>query len=186
MTLRIWLTGYRSYELSVFSEQDPKLIVIKKALKAAIIQLAENVEECWVLSGAQLGVEQWGQECVTELKKDYPQLKSALILPYQNFGHQWQAQNQTKLAHLMEHVDFSLTLNRSDYRNRDQLVAWQHFMLKHTDEALLLYDLEHPGKSDYDWHMMQRWQQQHNYTIQWLDFYTLQDTANELNEQNYD
>ncbi|WP_281510461.1 SLOG family protein, partial [Lactobacillus taiwanensis] len=28
---RLWVTGYRSYELSIFSDKDPKLAVIKYA-----------------------------------------------------------------------------------------------------------------------------------------------------------
>ena len=30
---RLWLTGYRIYELGVFGSQDPKLLVIKDTLK---------------------------------------------------------------------------------------------------------------------------------------------------------
>ena len=30
---RLWLTGYRSYELGVFGNEDPKLKVIQYALK---------------------------------------------------------------------------------------------------------------------------------------------------------
>lgn len=29
---RLWVTGYRSYELSIFSDKDPKLTVIKYTL----------------------------------------------------------------------------------------------------------------------------------------------------------
>ena len=30
---RLWITGYRSYELNIFKDDDPKVQVIKKVLK---------------------------------------------------------------------------------------------------------------------------------------------------------
>ena len=30
---RLWITGYRSYELSTFRDDDPKITVIKHVLK---------------------------------------------------------------------------------------------------------------------------------------------------------
>ena len=33
---RLWVTGYRSYELSIFSDKDPKLTVIKYTLTNCI------------------------------------------------------------------------------------------------------------------------------------------------------
>ncbi len=35
---RLWLTGYRSYELGIFSDSDPKLKVIKFTLKNRLIE----------------------------------------------------------------------------------------------------------------------------------------------------
>ncbi len=57
--MRIWLTGYRSYELNIFKDSDPKVEVIKNTLKECLIQqMADGLD--WVLAGGQLGIEQWG------------------------------------------------------------------------------------------------------------------------------
>ena len=39
---RLWVTGYRSYELGVFSDKDPKLTVIKYALSNYLKSLLEE------------------------------------------------------------------------------------------------------------------------------------------------
>ena len=44
----IYFSGYRSFELGVFKENDPKVAVIKKVLKREIQQLAEEGLE-WIM-----------------------------------------------------------------------------------------------------------------------------------------
>ncbi|MDN6250592.1 MAG: DUF1273 domain-containing protein, partial [Tetragenococcus koreensis] len=72
------VTGYRSFELGVFQENDPKIKVIKKVIKTAIKQYLEEGLE-WVLIGGNLGVEIWAAEPIEELKKEYPELKFSII-----------------------------------------------------------------------------------------------------------
>ena len=72
--MRLWVTGYRSYELGVFQDSDPKVLVIKDLLKRHFEQkFNEGLE--WIISSGQLGVEQWALETALEMKKDYPELK---------------------------------------------------------------------------------------------------------------
>lgn len=97
--MRLWLSGYRSYELGIFNEQDLKVKVIKAALKERLVaKLDQGLE--WVITGPNLGVEQWGLEVVLELKKAYPDLKLALLEPYADFSSRWQEAKQVKLAQL--------------------------------------------------------------------------------------
>ena len=56
---RLWVTGYRSYELSIFSDKDPKLTVIKYTLTNYFKSLLEEGKIDWIISGANLGIEQW-------------------------------------------------------------------------------------------------------------------------------
>ena len=79
---RLWITGYRSYELSTFRDDDPKITVIKHVLKQRLTSLLdEDNDEFWVITGPQLGVEQWAAGLAVDLRKDYHQLKVALMLP---------------------------------------------------------------------------------------------------------
>jgi len=75
---RLWMSGYRSYELNVFSDQDDKLKVIKYALTSYLTEQIEDGVD-WLITGGQLGVEQWCAEVGLELKKIYPELKVAMM-----------------------------------------------------------------------------------------------------------
>lgn len=45
---RVWVTGYRSYELNIFKDNDPKVQVIKEVLKNYLrAQLELNDDEFW-------------------------------------------------------------------------------------------------------------------------------------------
>lgn len=82
---RLWVTGYRSYELSIFNDKDPKLIVIKYALSNYLKGLLEEGKIDWVISGANLGIEQWALETASQLQKEY-NLHTALMTPYLEFS----------------------------------------------------------------------------------------------------
>lgn len=73
----IYVSGYRSFELGVFKENDPKIQVVKNVLKKELHQLAEEGLE-WVLVSGNLGVELWAVQIVAELKEEYPRERSSL------------------------------------------------------------------------------------------------------------
>ena len=55
---RLWVTGYRSYELNTFKDDDPKVLVVKRVLTARLKSyLDESSDEFWVITGPQLGTE---------------------------------------------------------------------------------------------------------------------------------
>lgn len=64
---RLWVSGYRSYELGVFGETDEKLKVIKYSLKKQLTQYLDDGLE-WVITGGQMGIEQWSLQVAIELK----------------------------------------------------------------------------------------------------------------------
>lgn len=86
--MRIWLTGYRGFELNIFKDDDPKSKIIKNVIKQRLINLAENNELVWVITGGQLGIEQLALSASLELKEDY-NIKTAMLLPYEGFGSRW-------------------------------------------------------------------------------------------------
>lgn len=65
---RLWVTGYRSYELGIFKDDDPKRKVIDSVLKSEISQAIVDGMD-WLISGGQLGIEQWSLEMALNLKK---------------------------------------------------------------------------------------------------------------------
>lgn len=101
----MYISGYRSFELGVFKENDPKITVIKKVLKKEIQQLVEEGLE-WVLTSGNLGIETWVTEVVAELKQEYPELKLGIIYPFKEFGNNWNENNQEKLRMAEQLADY--------------------------------------------------------------------------------
>lgn len=179
---RLWVSGYRSYELGIFQSKDPKVTIIKEAIKQFIRQRIDDGVD-WIITGPQLGVEQWTIEVTLELKKDFPELKVALMLPFAQFGSQWNEDNQNTLTQLTTAVDFSDQVSDAAYHSPQQLKNYQQFMLAHTDEALLVYDPENEGKPGYDLTAANTYAEQHPYPISLIDFDQLQETADEYFER---
>lgn len=183
MAQRLWITGYRSYELGLFSETEPKYQVIDYALTKVITQAVED-GTTWVITGGQLGIEQMAAKAAVNLKADYPELNVALMTPFSHFGNQWKPENQEKLADLKSQVDFQAAVSEQDYTSPQQLRNYQSFMLTHTDGALLVYDVDNEGKSRYDYDAIMHWQEKHTYPLQQVDFDQLQEYAYEFQENS--
>lgn len=181
---RLWITGYRSYELNIFKDSDPRIEVIKDVLRRNLQdQLEESDEEFWLITGPQMGVEQWAIEVALKLRVDYPQLKVSMMMPFTEFGQQWNENNQAKLANLVAEVNFSTSVSDHPYQSPQQLRAFQTFMLTHTDEALLIYDPDHEGKGKYDYRAIQKYSEDNDYSYRLIDFDELQEAATEWKEQ---
>lgn len=178
---RLWVTGYRNYELNVFGQKDPKIAVIKYALSNTLTNLLEDAELDWLITGPNLGVEQYAIEVGLELRKKYP-LKVSMMTPYQNFAHRWNEDNQNKFLALKDQVDFYASTSNSDYHSPVQLRNYQNFMLLHTDSALMIYDPEFPGKPKFDYELINKYQQNHDYELNLIDFFQLQDLAQKYEE----
>ncbi len=181
---RLWLTGYRSYELNAFQDDDPKAAVVKRVLTQRLTSLLEeDDDEFWVITGPQLGVEQWGAAVALELKKNFRQLKVAMMLPFADFGQQWNATNRDRLLNLRDRVDFAREVTTKPYESPEQLRLYQRFMLDHTDSMLMVYDPDHPGKPKYDYELAHKYGDQQDYLVDLVDFDELQEVAMEWGEE---
>ena len=181
---RLWLTGYRSYELNAFQDDDPKVAVVKRVLTQRLtILLEEDDDEFWVITGPQLGVEQWGAAVALELKKSFRQLKVAMMLPFADFGQQWNTTNRDRLLNLRDRVDFAREVTTKPYESPEQLRSYQRFMLDHTDSMLMVYDPDHPGKPKYDYELAHKYGDQQDYLVDLVDFDELQEAAIEWGEE---
>lgn len=177
----LWVTGYRNYELNIYNDQDLKLKVIKTALQQTLIDHL-NQGMTWLITGGQLGTEQWALAVAHQLKTDYPELKSAAMLPFAEFGQQWNENNRSKLAQALTWADFSEPITKQPYQSGRQLRTYQQFMLTHTDKAVLLYDPEYPGKPSYDYKAILKYQETHDYDLTLIDMYDLESISQDLQE----
>lgn len=183
--MRLWVTGYRSYELGIFQPDDEKIKVIQYSLKKNLIEKFDDGLE-WLITGSQLGVEQWAADTGITMKKDYPELKVAMMDPFQNMGERWKPDKKIRLAQLKEKADYSNSISNQGYQSPQQLIAYQHFMFSHTEQCLMVYDPEYPGKTKYDYEFIQRQVEKENtkdYELTLIDMYDLQDAAREYEEE---
>ncbi|WP_435302715.1 DUF1273 domain-containing protein [Ligilactobacillus cholophilus] len=181
--MRLWVSGYRNYELGIFSNNDPKVTVIKYLLKKHFeSKFNEGLE--WIISSGQLGIEQLAIEVALEMKADYPELKTSIMYPFNEFGNRWNETNQAKLHELEEKVDFCASVSNSPYESVQQLKNFQKFMLTHTDQATLIYDPEYPGKSKFDFVAIKNYSYNHRYKFNLFNMDDLQSAANEFQEKN--
>ena len=104
--MRLWITGYRSYELGIFNDNDPKVAVIKYCLENNLNSLLEKGLE-WVITGGQLGTEQWALEVAEKIAMTNFELKTSLMYPFSEFGSNWKEDKKIKLKELEENCDFS-------------------------------------------------------------------------------
>lgn len=182
---RIWITGFSQFELGIFNAKDPRVTIIKYAITKFLTHaLTDTDEPYWLLTGGQSGIEQWSVEAALALQGQYPQLKIAIMKPYEHYGSKWKTERQTALHDLESRVDFVAATSNQDYQNPGQLQNYQNFMLTHTDEAMLFYDdMADQSNVRYTYKAIQAFQnRQDNYHLLMIDFDRLQDYAEEYAE----
>jgi Uncharacterized protein conserved in bacteria len=170
------ISGYRSFELGIFQEKDPKIKVIKKVIKMSIQQQLEEGLE-WILIGGNLGVELWAGEVCLELQKEYPELKLGVLFPFENFGDQWNEKNKQLLTDIKIRANYVNATSHAPYQNPSQLKNHTRFLLEHSGGAILIYDEEYPGKTDYLLKDIRRFSEQTPYFIQQITMDDLQNIA---------
>ncbi len=170
---KLLISGYRSYEMNIFDETDPKYLYLKKFLENRIIRYIEDGVE-WFVIGGQLGTELWAGEIILELKEEYPEIQLAVILPYTSFESNWNETNQElfkRVTHQADYVNFS---SNKDYESPKQLRGNQVFMIRNTDGAFLVYDRMNEasadGKPKYLYELMEIYQEQTDYSLELASF----------------
>ena len=99
MIKRLVITGYKAHELGIFNDKHPGIGIIKKALENQLTPLLDSGLE-WVIISGQPGVETWAAETVIDLQDLYPELKFAVITPFQEQEKNW---NEAKKGSISIH-----------------------------------------------------------------------------------
>lgn len=133
------VTGYRAHELGIFDQKHKGIPLIRKAIEAKLIPLAEDGLE-WVLTPGQYGVDLWACEAVIGLKKRYPRLKLSVIAAYLNPEEKWGEEKQNYYRELLRQADYYGTVSSRPYDGVWQLKARDDLLLRKTDGILLFYD----------------------------------------------
>lgn len=173
MIKRLVVTGYKQHELGIFNDKHPGIPIIKKALKSQFEALLQEGLE-WVIVSGQLGVELWATEIVTELQNDYPNLKYAVMTPFENPHDNWNDVNKEKFNQMWHRANYAVSLTKKPYEAPWQFTEKDKFLIQNSDGMLLVYDTENEGSPKFVKKLVDRYRVQHDYTL-------LMITADDLN-----
>lgn len=167
------VVGYKNFELGIFSDRDPKLAVIKKAIRKDLIRLAEEGVD-WLIFQGNLGFEAWALDVAKDLIEEGYAFQLACIFPFADHGQSWSEANQVVLAKFrqLDYVNHSF----QTYQNPSQLAQHQEFLLRNSDGVYLFYDTEQETKLSY---FDRKVREEDNYEIYRLDFDRLNELAYE-------
>lgn len=183
----IYISGYRSYELNIFDQTDPKFLYLKEFLKDRIKSYIENGVEWFIITG-QLGIELWAGEVVLELREEYPEAHLAVLLPYTSFGENWNTTNKELYERVIHQADYVNFTSNKDYESPSQLIANQVFTIRNTDGAFLIYDTmvgeSATGKPKYLYDLILKHQENSTYELNLVGFEEIEFFIHEYNTFN--
>lgn len=177
---KIMISGYKMNELGIFNQKNDAIYYIKKAIENRLIPLCENGLE-WVIVSGNLGTELWTAEICLELKKDFKDLKIAVITPFLNQEERWNDNNKMYYQNIVSRVDKFITTSEHPYITPKQFQFRDQEVLKKTDGAMLFYDSEKEGSPKYLKSKIEKHQKNNEYELILIDFYELQDVIDDEN-----
>jgi len=169
----IFVSGYRSYELNIFDQTDPKYLYLMEFLKERLQSYVEEGAEWFVITG-QLGIELWAGELILEMKEENPAIHLSVLLPYTSFQDNWNEKNQALFDRVIRQADYVNYTSNKDYESPKQLKGNQVFTIKNTDGAFLIYDTMMEESADakpkYVYDLIEQYQAQSEYELNLVSF----------------
>ncbi|MBM7647947.1 putative phage-like protein YoqJ [Bacillus ectoiniformans] len=168
--MSVWtVTGYKPFELGIFKPNDPGVLYIKKALEGELRQLLDAGLE-WVIINGKLGVECWAAEVTLDLKKEFPDLKLAVITPFLHQEEKWKDETKEYYHRILARADFVESVSKEPYQGPWQFRNSDQFLLQKTEGLLLFYDEEKEGSSGFFLKLAKSYQEKHPYEIRQITF----------------
>ncbi|MDG4656143.1 DUF1273 domain-containing protein [Ectobacillus antri] len=169
------VTGYKPFELGIFSQKHPAIEYIKTAIRQALLSFLEEGLE-WVIISGQLGVELWAAEVVFELQMDFPNLKIGVFTPFLEQEEKWNEANKEYYEFVMSQVDHIDSITKKKYEHPQQFQMKTRFFIEKSEALLAVYDEEKEGSPKF---MIQQARKQQNYPCYLIDFAALQSIIEE-------
>jgi uncharacterized phage-like protein YoqJ len=170
-TMRVLaVTGYKPYELNIFSNNHPAVSYIKVAIRQRLLSLLEEGLE-WIVISGQLGVELWAAETAYDLQVEYPHLQVAILTPFLNQEERWNEMNREYYEWIVSQADFVDSITKRPYESPAQFRWKNEWIVRKTDGLLIVYDEEKEGTPKYILEVAKR---RENYAIFPITFSDLQ------------
>lgn len=136
-------TGHRPNKLGGYDYNSPKNLRIKEKLEEAIVFLIEEQNVDTFVVGGALGIDQMAFDVVYSLKKEYPNIKIIVAVPFKNQAGNWiptsvsYYENQLKLADKVIFVD---TLDEYKIKGYEEDVYYPAKMQKRNEYMVDISD----------------------------------------------
>lgn len=181
----VTVSGYKSFELGIFKNDDQAVTYIKKAIQKSLNSLIEDGLE-WVIISGQMGVELWAAEVVFDLQLEYPDLKLAILTPFLSQESKWNDINKEYYEFIVSQADFVESITKREYESPLQFRQKNEFLINKSDGLLLVYDDEKQGSPKFLMDVARKKQEVNNYYIETINFSDLQVVVEEENMKNND
>ncbi|HFI0787583.1 TPA: DUF1273 domain-containing protein [Streptococcus suis] len=175
-TNSLLISGYRHTDLGIFNDKDPRIPIIKTAIKKSMTQYLEDGVEWFIFTG-NLGFEFWTLETLRELQSEGYTCKIACIFLFENHGENWNDANQLKLSHFKT-ADFVKYIYPF-YQSPAQFQYYNRFLIDHTDGIYLFYDSDNETNLKYLYHQVLK---EEGYTVRELTFDELNEVAENFSD----
>lgn len=177
------ISGYKSYELGIFKNDEQAAQFIKKAIEKMLVGYIDDGLE-WVLISGQMGVELWAAEVVFELQLEYQDLKLAVLTPFLNQESNWNDTNKEYYEYIISQADYVGSMTNREYENPLQFRQKNQLLINKSDGLLLVYDEEKPGSPKFLLETAKKKAETESYLIHFITFTDLQGVVEEENLKN--
>lgn len=141
------ITGHRPMKFIFgYDEEDHKCIRLKLAMGEQIGKLIQGGASLFYTGMAQ-GTDQWGAEIVLAMKRQYPHVRLAAVLPCETQADRWSPQQRERYFDTLARCDDVITL--SARYTRQCMRERNRYMVDHADVLLTIYDGNTKGGTAY-------------------------------------
>lgn len=175
--MRVFITGYRHYELGIFKDTQPEVKVLRELLRARIINLAEEGAEWFIVQG-YTGIEMYAANEIIDLKEEYD-IKLAVLKPFHKFDDRYNDSDKINLNNILEHADFHKYIFEREYGDPSMFKAINQFIVEHSDHGLIVYDSESETNLKYIYSLMLEFSRKSHYNIERIQFDDINDFIND-------
>lgn len=179
----ILVTGYKAYELGVFNADHPGIRVIRHCLRKQMRELIDKGAK-WIVISGQSGVELLAGEICLDMKKEYPEIRLAVLVPFIGQDERYREWEKELYDHILGAADFTGAISNRPYEGPWQLRQKNRFLVEKTDGLLLIYDDETPGTPRYYLDEAARKASKKSYPIYRINRYDFESATEDLQQQD--
>ena len=137
--LKCAFTGHRPQNLPFrFDETDERCLRLKAELRKLIVQMIEQKNVTYFISGMALGIDTYAAEMVLDLKTDFPFITLECALPCETQAAKWSERYRNRYFKIVEQCDKE-TLLQTHY-TPDCMQKRNRYMVEHADFVLAVWD----------------------------------------------